>query len=67
MTQSLIIYVNSKGEASYVGYSGKKPSVGPLFSRIDGCLYFTAMMSAEEILALRKPVYQQLQLEGPKE
>ncbi len=64
----MIIYVNFKTkEASFVGYSTNPIIVGPTHSLIDGVLHLTAHLSLDEIKALRKPFYQQLQLPHPNE
>jgi len=63
----MVIYVNSLGEASYVGASSFPPQVGPILSNIDGVIHITGHLSISEIYNLRENVYQQVQLPHPKE
>jgi len=61
MAQVLFVNFRTK-EVSPVGWPSQVPIVGPVLTRIDGMLHFTADKTIEEIKALRKPLYQQLQI-----
>lgn len=60
---ALIYYVNFRTkEVSPVGYSATPIRVGPIMSLVDGVLHITVDKDLDQIKALKKPVYQQLQL-----
>lgn len=57
----MTIFINKAGVADFRLRS--RPSVGPLFSRIDGDMVFTAFMPAKEIADMAGWTYFQGQIE----